>query len=188
MGKISNKLKIIVGIGCIIIVFIIFLFIAILSEPAHKTPLDAMEYWRDTSNTVGEYQERDLLTVKELLGIVYIENDAYVYYISGANVFTEVTCEYDNKKDSWGYKAIGYESNLDFPSRIIDTGDEVVEHAARKGNYVFGLKMADGKTPYVNDIEATVKTFDVKLNAKEYQVQFWYVENILDENYMVEVR
>ena len=86
----------------------------------------------------------------------------------------------------WRYRGIAYEGDLENATTVFKKGDSL-EYAGEKiKTTVCGVKFVDGSVPYVDDIQAEVKSYEFVLNGKEWGIEFWYVENITNENYTIE--
>ncbi len=64
----------------------------------YYTPLEAVAAEREDPLPIGPYSCDELFDIKELLDIVMIEDEARVLFISEAETFNCVSCEYSSMR------------------------------------------------------------------------------------------
>lgn len=187
--KLSTAQKVLLGVGCILLAGILLFCLWFFNGAYQDTPLEALNNARDaTTSHTGGYVSYDLYTVKDLLDIVEIEDMAIIVFVSAADTFNCVYCEYSNLRNKWIFDGIAYSGDPENSTTIYKKGDSLEYAGAKLNTTVFGFKLADGSVPYVDGKQADVKTYTFDLKGKEYGVEFWYVENITNESFTIEFR
>lgn len=189
LKNLSRPKKILIGIGCIVLAGILIFCLWFFNGIYYDTPLEALEAEKDSATMfTGEYLSDELFTVKELLDIIEIEDEAKVLYISEADTFTVVSCEYSSLRKKWSYIGISFSGDPENSTSVYKKGDSL-EYAGDKINTtVYGVKLADGSVPYVDGKQADVKTYEFSLRGKVYGVEFWSIEGITNDDFVVEFR
>lgn len=187
--KLSTAQKVLLGVGCILLAGILLFCLWFFNGIYYDTPLEVLEAEKDSATMfTGEYLSDELFTVKELLDIIEIEDEAKVLYISEADTFTAVSCEYSSLRKKWSYIGISFSGDPENSTSVYKKGDSL-EYAGDKINTtVYGVKLADGSVPYVDGKQADVKTYEFSLRGKVYGVEFWSIEGITNDDFVVEFR
>ena len=191
LKNLSKSEKILVGVGCIIFAGILLFCLWFFNGIYYDTPLEAVDAERD-SNTLytGDYLSDELFTVRELICIEVVEETAEVIYISKADTFSVATCIYSDLRGKWFYEGIWSTQDLenDDDTFIYRKGNSLEYVGVRRGNTVWGIKLADGSALYVNGEKTIVKKYDFEFQGQNKEIEFWYAENITNDDYTVEAR
>ena len=192
LKNLSRPKRILICVGCILFVGILLFCLLYFDVGGYyDTPLEALDAEKDACTLyTGSYLSDELFSVHELIDIIDVEDVVKILYVSKADTFCLATCKYNNSRKKWSYRSLWHHDSIEGTpyGYIYQKGDPLEDVGSRRENTVWGLKIVDGSILYVNGVKSNVKKYDFYFKGKNQEIEFWYVENIFEEDYTVESR
>ena len=172
-----------------VLILSVFLFFAAGCSLFTDGYLYIGEGWQDSPEKALEYASNDqpditvdTYTIAELLDIYYFDGYAEMLYISKAGTLVNASVV-TNEEGEWHFHGLSEEESLDDPHYIVVNGDQnqlmfSPYSCDEKSKTVYGWKYSSVSV-YINGELAQTKTYQFTLDAKEWSVDYWWVDHVL---------
>lgn len=171
------------------ILFLILLVGVIIAYVVHSIATDGYffvgEGWRDDPESALIYAiknelfiDEDALAIATLIDINYFADRADILYVSASDTLVTAVCV-KNDKGKWHFYGMSEESDLNNPWSFILNGDndqEIMAPCHPAGNLIYGWKLSNTPTLYVNGVEVQSRTLKFNIKNKEWSIDYWWID------------
>lgn len=169
------------------IFLLIFILVVVITLSSCDGGLYTGDGWQDTPEKALEVEadnplEEGRLTVAHLLDKWYIDDMAFMFFVSESDTLVEADFVTD-EKGRFHYHASSEEVLLDQPDTFILNGEQqqfLLSSYHQYGTRVWGYKYSSVEIT-VNDITPKIETYTFSCQGKEWSIDRWWIEDIDDD-------